>query len=335
MTRATARHRSAFTLIELLVVIAIIALLVSLLLPALGTAREAGRRTKCLAAQKMIVLAAMMYADQHRNGVFIPTPGGGDDDLAYLSDFIEQPQAAICASTRNVVDAKAVLYADDPRNKYGHNAFVHLIASADNGLDNVGTISYPDFSKGGHSFEVWSWMSSVEASSRFIYPTGWYDRSWGNNSHYQQRAIKPGDPIWRVEGASLNPSLEDNPEPAPGRRSILKNLRNVEHPSRMLIVLDSDQDHRDNNAETLNNWPEAQNNHGKDGVQMGFLDGHAGFIKRGPKLIEAYLWSNTTAATDVRTNITQGRRLHPGVVQRTTRVENSNAIQWVIDRPAP
>jgi len=85
---------------------------------------------------------------------------------------------------------------------------VHLIASADNGLDNVGTISYPDFSRGGHSFEVWSWMSSVEASSRFIYPSGWYDRSWGTNSHYTQRNIKPGDPVWRVEGASLNPNLK-------------------------------------------------------------------------------------------------------------------------------
>ncbi len=58
-------ERRAFTLIELLVVIAIIAILMSILMPALNRAREQGRRAACLSNVKQLVLAWTMYADEN------------------------------------------------------------------------------------------------------------------------------------------------------------------------------------------------------------------------------------------------------------------------------
>ncbi len=102
--KTASERKQDFTLIELLVVIAIIAILASMLLPALNRARSLAKQIACLANLKQIHLAEYMYLEENED-FFLPWYG---DDAPVLPGDVGEPDPPVAGYQWRVQAQKVI-----------------------------------------------------------------------------------------------------------------------------------------------------------------------------------------------------------------------------------
>jgi prepilin-type N-terminal cleavage/methylation domain-containing protein len=155
--RSRNNHLSGFTLIELLVVISIIAILVFLLVPAVGMVRANAKSTKCSNAQRQVVLGCHAYAIDHEGGL-PATRVSNNYWFILIGDYLADTSNTSAVNYKGSVIAGCPEFTYDPQNQpaysYGINTYLaYGNGGNSNNLHNriggtMGPVDFTEFNLG-------------------------------------------------------------------------------------------------------------------------------------------------------------------------------------------